>query len=171
EETKLYRNNGNGSFTDITAQTGLGGGKNKTTAVVATDYNNQRDIDFLVVNYGSPVQLFSNQRDGSFKEVAEQVGLKFSGRTLGGAAGDINKDGFTDFYFSEIFVQGDSNQISNFPALYLSDGKGGFKSAFNSPVGGRVPFGAVAQFADYDNDGLLDILIDGPGSILCRRNT
>src|SRR5262249_21934117 len=83
EENKLYRNNGNGSFTDITSQTGLGGGKNKTTAVVATDYNNQRDIDFLVVNYGSPVQLFSNQRDGSFKEVAEQVGIKESGKTLG----------------------------------------------------------------------------------------
>src|SRR4030095_545325 len=90
EENKLYRNNSNGSFSDITAQTGLGGGKNKTTAVVATDYNNQRDIDFLVVNYGSPVQLFSNQRDGSFKEVAARVGIKFSGRALGVGAGGIN---------------------------------------------------------------------------------
>ncbi|HEU0174147.1 MAG TPA: FG-GAP-like repeat-containing protein [Blastocatellia bacterium] len=171
EENKLYRNNGNGSFTDITAQTGLGGGKNKTTAVVATDYNNQRDIDFLVVNYGSPVQLFSNQRDGSFKEVAEQVGLKFSGRTLGVAAGDINKDGFTDFYFNTVFVKSDGNQISELPALYLSDGKGGFKSAFAGPVSGRVPFGAVAQFADYDNDGLLDILIGASGSVLGARNT
>src|SRR5262249_19067283 len=75
EENKLFRNNGNGTFTDITAQAGLSGGKNKTTAVVCTDFNNQRDIDFLVVNYGAPVQLYSNQRDGSFKEVAEQVGL------------------------------------------------------------------------------------------------
>src|SRR5215813_8777567 len=171
EENKLYRNNGNGSFTDITAQTGLGGGKNKTTAVVATDYNNQRDIDFLVVNYGSPVQLFSNQRDGSFKEVAEQVGLKFSGRSLGVAAGDINKDGFTDFYFNTVFVKSDGNQMSEPPALYLSDGKGGFKSAFDGPVSGRVPFGAVAQFADYDNDGLLDILIGASGSVLGARNT
>src|SRR5262249_14172176 len=69
EENKLFRNNGNGTFTDITAQAGVGGGKNRTTAVVPTDYNNQRDIDFLVVNYAGPVQLFSNQRDGSFKEV------------------------------------------------------------------------------------------------------
>ena len=117
EENKLFRNNGNGSFTDITAQTGLGGGKNKTTAVVATDYNNQRDIDFLVVNYGSPVQLFSNQRDGSFKEVASQVGLNFSGQSLGVAAGDLNKDNFIDFY------------VPNFDgkdALFLSDGRGEF---------------------------------------------
>jgi tetratricopeptide (TPR) repeat protein len=171
EENKLYRNNGNGSFTDITAQTGLGGGKNKTTAVVATDYNNQRDIDFLVVNYGSPVQLFSNQRDGSFKEVAEQAGIKFSGRAFGVAAGDINKDNFTDFYFTEIFVQRDGKLTSDFPALYLSDGKGGFKFALDGPVQGRVQFGAVAQFADYDNDGLLDILIGSFGSILGGRNT
>ncbi|HEY8462234.1 MAG TPA: FG-GAP-like repeat-containing protein, partial [Blastocatellia bacterium] len=171
EENRIFRNNGNGSFADITAQTGLGGGKNKTTAVVATDYNNQRDIDFLVVNYGSPVQLFSNQRDGSFKEAAEETGIKFSGRTFGVAAGDINKDNFTDFYFNEVFVPGDGNQTSNLPSLYLSDGKGGFKSAFDGPVQGRVPFGAVAQFADYDNDGLLDILIGASGSILVRRNT
>src|SRR4030095_12896122 len=115
EENKHYRNNSNGSFTDITAQTGLGGGKNKTTAVVATDYNNQRDIDFLVVNYLSPVQLFSNQRDGSFKEVAARVGIKFMGRAFGVAAGDINKDNFTDFYFTEIFVQRDGNLTSDFP--------------------------------------------------------
>src|SRR5499426_2821036 len=171
EENKLYRNNGNGSFTDVTAQTGLGGGKNKTTAVVATDYNNQRDIDFLVINYGSPVQLFSNQRDGSFKEVAEQVGIKFSGRAFGVAAGDINKDNFTDFYFNEIAVQRDGNQLSNLPALYLSDGKGGFKLALDGPVQGRVPYGAVAQFADYDNDGLLDILIGAFSTILGGRNT
>src|SRR5262245_8515978 len=171
EENKLYRNNGAGSFTDITAQTGLGGGKGKTTAVVATDYNNQRDIDFLVVNYGSPVQLFSNQRDGSFKEVAEQVGIKFSGRAFGVAAGDINKDNFTDFYFNEIAPQRDGNLTSDFPALYLSDGKGGFKLALDGPVQGRVPYGAVAQFADYDNDGLLDILIGAFSTILGGRNT
>jgi tetratricopeptide (TPR) repeat protein len=171
EENKLYRNNSNGSFTDITAQTGLGGGKNKTTAVVATDYNNQRDIDFLVVNYLSPVQLFSNQRDGSFKEVAEQAGIKFSGRAFGVAAGDINKDNFTDFYLNEIAIQRDGSQLSNLPALYLSDGKGGFKFALDGPIQGRVPFGAVAQFADYDNDGLLDILIGAFSSILGGRNT
>jgi tetratricopeptide (TPR) repeat protein len=171
EENKLYRNNGNGSFTDITAQTGLGGGKNKTTAVVATDYNNQRDIDFLVANYGSPAQLFSNQRDGSFKEVAEQAGIKFSGRAFGVAAGDINKDNFTDFYFNEIAFHRDGNPTFDFPALYLSDGKGGFKLALDGPIQGRVPFGAVAQFADYDNDGLLDILIGAFSSILGGRNT
>lgn len=161
EENKLYRNNGNGSFTDITAQTGLGGGKNKTTAVVATDYNNQRDIDFLVVNYGSPVQLFSNQRDGSFKEVAEQVGIKESRKTLGVGAGDLNKDGFTDFYFLD---------YTGLPFWYLSDGRGGFVRQQDGKFGGRTPEGIAAQVADYDNDGLLDVVELNRGWLRVRRN-
>ncbi len=83
---KLWRNNGEKdgqwSFTDITEQTGLGGGANKTTAVVCTDYDNHRDVDFFVVNYGAPVQLFANQRDGSFKEVAKQAGITSNAKSL-----------------------------------------------------------------------------------------
>lgn len=159
EENRLYRNNGNGSFTDITAQTGLGGGKNKTTAVVATDFNNQRDIDFLVINYGSPVQLFSNQRDGSFKEVAAQVGLNFSSSSLGVGAGDLNKDNFVDFYVTK---------LGGPDTLFLSDGRSGFTSKF---IGERSdPAGSsAAQFADYDNDGLLDIIAHETHGIALRR--
>jgi Tfp pilus assembly protein PilF len=173
EENKLFRNNGNGSFTDITAQAGLGGGKNRTTAVVCTDFNNQRDIDFVVVNYDAPTQFFSNQRDGSFKEVAEQIGVKFAGKSFGVAAGDLNKDNFTDFYFSvidELAKQQDGKLIADFPALFLSDSKGGFKAGLDGPLHGRVPVGTAAQMADYDNDGLLDILSLSFSSIIARRN-
>jgi tetratricopeptide (TPR) repeat protein len=163
EENKLFRNNGAGSFSDITAQTGLGGGKNKTTAVVATDYNNQRDIDFLVVNYGSPVQLFSNQRDGSFKEIAAQVGIKETGRSLGVGAGDLNKDGFTDFYLLDYAGLGQ-------PSWYLSDGRGAFLRQQDGKFGGRRPDGIVAQIADYDNDGLLDIAELNRDWLRVRRN-
>src|SRR5262245_59975356 len=161
EENKLYRNNGNGSFTDITAQTGLGGGKGKTTAVVATDYNNQRDIDFLVVNYGSPIQLFSNQRDGSFKEVGAQAGVNFAGKSLGVGAGDLNKDGFTDFYFLD---------YTGLPFWYLSDGRGGFARQQDQKFGGRRPDGIAAQIADYDNDGLLDVVELNREWLRIRRN-
>ena len=173
DENQLFRNNGNGTFTESAAQTGVGGGKNKTTAVVCTDFNNQRDIDLLVVNYGAPAQLFSNQRDGSFKEVAEQVGLRFAGRSFGVAAGDLNKDNFVDFYFPEIderATQKDGKIDVHFPALFLSDGKGGFKPGLGGPVQGRVPSGPIAQFADYDNDGLLDILSLAFSSVYAQRN-
>ncbi len=156
EENRLYRNNGNGSFTDITAQTGLGGGKNKTTAIVATDFNNQRDIDFLVVNYGSPVQLFSNQRDGSFKEVAAQVGANFSGKALGAGVGDLNKDNFIDFFLPN---------PDGKDALFLSDGRGGFVK--KEIAGNEVSL--AAQFADYDNDGLLDLITKTARGAMLRR--
>ncbi|MEP7340826.1 MAG: FG-GAP-like repeat-containing protein [Acidobacteriota bacterium] len=155
EENKLFRNNGNGTFTDITAQTGLGGGKYKTTAVVCTDFNNQRDIDFFVVNYAGPAQLFSNQRDGSFKDVAAQVGIDFNGSALSVGAGDLNKDGFTDFYLPAI-DDGGAHSF-NSPALYLSNGRGNFTRKPDGPIVGRVPTGPMVQIADYDNDGLLDI--------------
>ncbi len=146
EENRLFRNNGNGSFTDITAQTGLGGGKNKTTSVVATDFNNQRDIDFLVVNYGSPAQLFSNQRDGSFKEVAAQTGFDFSGKSLGVGAGDLNKDNFVDFYLPNFYGK---------DALFLSDGRGGFGRKEMAGDSGII----TGQITDFDNDGILDLIL------------
>jgi tetratricopeptide (TPR) repeat protein len=142
---KLFRNDGNGKFTDITDKAGLGGGNNKTTAVVCTDFNNQRDIDFFVVNYGAPAQLFSNQRDGSFKEVAGQVGIKGQQFSLSAAAGDFNKDGFTDFY------------LSGSDKFYFSDGRGGYQpTAVHSAVTDLII--SAVQSLDYDNDGLLDLL-------------
>jgi tetratricopeptide (TPR) repeat protein len=157
---QLWRNNGEAdgkwSFTDITDKAGVGGGANKTTAVVCTDYDNHRDIDFFVVNYGAPVQLFANQRDGSFKEVAAQAGIKSSadnklGMCIGVAAGDFNKDGFTDFYLP-----------FGFPYWCLSDGRGGFNtwSPGGSFLSGVAPVFA-AQAIDYDNDGLLDVVVQG----------
>lgn len=154
EENKLFRNNGNGTFTDITAQTALGGGKNKTTAVVCTDFNNQRDIDFFVANYGSAAQLFSNQRDGSFKEIAASVGINFIGKAIGVGAGDLNKDNFVDFYLPN---------ASGKDTLFLSDGRGGF-------IATEVGSGSLtAQFTDYDNDGLLDVVTRMTDGVSLRR--
>jgi hypothetical protein len=153
---QLYRNNGHGTFTDITDQAGLGGGAHKTTAVVCTDFDNHRDIDFLVINYGAPAQLFSNQRDGTFKEVAAQVGLNDSGRSLGVAAGDLNKDGFTDFYLP---------RLGSADVLYLSDGRGGFTK---KEVGPTDALGA--QFLDYDNDGLLDVILPARDGLRLKRS-
>ncbi len=160
EENKLFRNNGNGTFADITTQAALGGGKNKTTAVVCTDYNNQRDIDFLVVNYAAPVQLFSNQRDGSFKEVAAQGGIKHAGKSLGVGAGDLNKDGYTDFYLADLAGE---------PSWYLSDGRGGFTRKQDPGTAGRSPENLAVQIADYDNDGLLDVIESNKEWLRVRR--
>jgi tetratricopeptide (TPR) repeat protein len=161
---KLFRNNGSVdgkvTFADITEQTGLSGGANKTTAVVCTDYDNHRDVDFLVVNYKAPVQLFANQRDGSFKDVAKQVGIDESEQSLSASAGDLNKDGFTDFCVSH----GQSRQDS----WYLSDGRGRF-TVMELPYFGAKLQTINSLIADFDNDGLLDALHVG-GGFLSMRN-
>lgn len=154
QDNFLFRNNGNGSFTDITAQAGLGGGRGKTTAIIATDYNNQRDIDLMVVNYNAPAQLFSNQRDGSFREMAAQTGMAASVKALSAGAGDLNKDNYVDFYLPNA----DGRDL-----LLLSNGRGEFTRTELS--GGST----AAQIADIDNDGLLDVVTISGDALMLRR--
>jgi Tfp pilus assembly protein PilF len=141
----LLRNDGNGKFTDITATAKLDS-IGHSTAIVPTDFNNKRDIDLVVVNYGKAPALFSNQRDGSFRNVANEIGLFAAGRWTCAAAGDLNKDGYTDFFFGR----------ADGPAIFaISDGQEKFKTV-TAPAGSE---GArAAQILDYDNDGLLDCL-------------
>ncbi len=141
----LLQNDGNGKFTDVTARAKLSG-IGHATAVVPTDYNNRRDVDLLVVNYGKVPALFSNMRDGSFRDVASEAGLAANGRWTSVAAGDLNKDGYTDFFFGR----------TDGAALFsISDGRGKFKTSV-APSGSEAV--RAAQFLDYDNDGLLDCL-------------
>ncbi|PYS20874.1 MAG: hypothetical protein DMF72_19345 [Acidobacteria bacterium] len=156
----LLRNNGNGSFTDITNQAGVRGSLGHAMAVVPTDYDNHRDIDLLVVNFGTPPMLYSNQRDGTFRDLAHETGLAAEGKRairsgnwdfIAATAGDFNKDGFPDFFFLD----------SSFSGVFVtSNGKGGFQIEDKTPwyfqVGGSQNIGA--QFIDYDNDGLLDLV-------------
>ena len=143
----LLRNDGNGKFTDITAAAKVSGAGGHAVAVVPTDFDNHRDIDLLVVNYGSAPTLFSNQRDGTFRDVAADVGLNTKGRFTCAAAGDVNKDDFTDFFFGR----------ADGPGLFaISDGKGHFVT---TPAPPGTEGSSRAQFLDYDNDGLLDLVI------------
>jgi tetratricopeptide (TPR) repeat protein len=154
----LLRNDGTGKFTDITATAKVGGSSNRAVAIVPTDYDNRRDVDLLVVNYNAALELYSNQRDGSFRNVAREVGLETQGRWISVAAGDVNKDGFTDFFFGR----------ADGPGLFaISDGQGRFKTT-QAPAGSESA--RAAQFLDYDNDGLLDcVMLTGAGLRVLRN--
>src|SRR5262249_34110242 len=148
---RLLRNNGDGTFTDITAQAGVSV-PHALTAIVPTDFDNRRDVDLLMAGPGGAPLLFRNMRDGTFKDVAASAGLSVAGDVSAIAAGDVNKDGYPDFFFGRADGPG---------TLALSDGRAGFKSApLPAAAGARA-----AQILDYDADGLLDLLIvtrDGP---------
>jgi len=155
---QLLRNNGNGTFTDIAAAAGVAAGVGRVIGVVPTDFDNRRDMDLLVVGAASAPRLFQNVRDGSFRDVASDVGLPRETAYSALAAADVNKDGYTDFFFARPESVG---------LLALSDGRGRF-TASSGPDGSAGA--TTAQFVDYDNDGLLDLFAASPRSARLFRN-
>ncbi|HEX9961882.1 MAG TPA: FG-GAP-like repeat-containing protein [Pyrinomonadaceae bacterium] len=154
---KLWRNNGDGSFTDVseTAKINL---PSRAVAVVPTDFDNRRDVDFLVVNRTGKLNLFRNLRDGTFRDVAGEVGLNQSAEWTCAAAGDFNKDTYTDFFFGKSGGAG---------VFAVSDGRGKFVLK-DAPPG--TENASSAQFLDYDNDGLLDLIADTDKHLVVARN-
>ena len=143
----LLRNNQDGTFTDITTQAGLTS-TGHAIAIVPADFNNGRDLDFLIVDRDDSPRLFLNQRDFTFRDVTSDVGLTRSRAvTTGVTAADLNHDDYPDIIFA-----GENPTDS---AIALSDGQGGFTMT-SAPTSAQ---GAHAlQLIDYDNDGLLDLL-------------
>jgi tetratricopeptide (TPR) repeat protein len=136
----LARNNGNGTFVDVTAAAGLKMQADVDVAA-ATDYDNRRDIDIVLGPRNGRPLLLRNMRDGTFKEIAAEAGFTESGRVV--ALGDVNKDDYTDVLLAR-------------PAdatLALSDGRGRFRIERVEAVSDVQ----AAQLVDYDNDGLLDL--------------
>jgi len=145
----LLRNDGDKTFSDVTASAKLAE-KVVARAVVPTDFDNRRDIDLLVAS-DEKISLWRNLRDGTFRDVAQETGLGEVKGSRSVAAGDVNKDGFTDFFFN-------SGQLA------LSDGKERFQL---KPIPGDSN---AAQFVDYDNDGLLDLILVTGTKLRVLRN-
>jgi len=155
----LYRNNGDGTFTDITTESGIGKVAGNGLGVVFGDYDNDGWPDIYVANDSSPSFLFHNKGGGIFEEVGLRAGVAVgtNGKPLAGMGtdmGDIDGDGLLD-----IFVTNLSEQTHS---LYRNLGKGLFDNVtFPSGVGkATLPFvGFGAAFFDYDNDTDLDLVI------------
>ena len=162
----LFRNNGNGTFTNVTdaAKVSAGG---RSTAAAITDYNESRDIDLFVGGYGQAGHLFSNNRDGSFTDVAGRLKLSGASAAFGFGCGDLNGDGYPDFYFP------DFRGVSA-GRLMLNSGRGEFSEAMLIPQGFMPDrkgsgIGWGSTLFDYDNDGAMDILAIGDRLYLFRN--
>ena len=151
----LLRNNGDGTFTDVTFDVGLGQVHYPTQTASWGDYDNDGDLDLYVGNESSsalraPSQLFRNDGDGTFTDVAGAAGVQNVGFAKAVVWGDYDGDRWMDLYVSN---RGGANR------LYHNNGDGTFTDVA-SRLGVDGPSNSFpAWFWDVDNDGVLDLYV------------
>jgi hypothetical protein len=154
----LYRNNGDGTFTDASKKAGLATDGHFGFSPLVLDYDNDGWPDVYVADDSTASLLFHNNRDGTFTEIGSLAGVGFSedGREQGGmgvAAGDYDGDGFLDIV--------KTNFDADTSSLYRNRGDGTFDdNTFASGIGRNTKFvGWGVGFLDFDNDGWPDIFM------------
>jgi enediyne biosynthesis protein E4 len=158
QPSRLYHNNRDGTFTDVTASAGMATKFGPALGVASADFNGDGWIDLYVANDGQENQLWLNQRDGTFRDTALLSGVAVSehGKPKAGMgvdAGDFDDDGDEDLIVTNLSGEGHD--------LYVNDGSATFDSRAASaglrfPTLGYTGFGTA--WFDFDNDGWLDIL-------------
>ncbi|RMG67116.1 MAG: CRTAC1 family protein [Calditrichaeota bacterium] len=160
----LFRNNGDGTFTEVAEQAHVNDGYRKSMQAMFADFNEDGWPDIFVANDTDPNSLYLNKGDGTFKEFSGPSGTSSTDGSMGIAYGDYNGDGKLDLFISNYTGEADilltlvDNESTN-------DGKlrnAIFNSDFNSPMLLKRTWGKVGWgtgFFDFDNDGDLDLLI------------
>jgi enediyne biosynthesis protein E4 len=158
QNTKLYHNNHDGTFTDVSDASGVGKPESKGMGVVLADFNNDGWPDIAIANDSWPNFLFINKHDGTFEDVSLYSGVAASedGRYEAGMgidAADVDGDGWLDIYITHLDFE--------LSRLYHNDQNGTFTDdTYRSGIAAQgMDFSGVSmKFVDYDNDGWPDIL-------------
>ncbi len=148
----LLRNNCDGTFTDVTRESGLMEPARATQTAVWTDIDNDGKLDLVIGNENAPLQLFLNKGDGTFVDIAESAGINKTGFIKGVVAGDFDNDGYPDLYVSNFrgqHVLYHNNHDKTFTDVTQQAGLGQQGPTFG------------AWFFDYDNDGWPDLFVGG----------
>jgi hypothetical protein len=159
EPDALYRNNGDGTFTDVSRAAGIVDPGHYGFGVIFSDLDDDGWPDIFVANDSVPNFLFRNNRNGTFSEIGLSSGLALNGdgkaqAGMGADAADYDGDGRLD-----VFV---TNFSQDYNTLYQNSAEGSF-SDISHRAGVAMPslpyLGWGTGFADFDNDGLLDIFV------------
>jgi enediyne biosynthesis protein E4 len=186
---RLYRNEGNWTFTDVTEAAGVGD-PGYGLGVVVGDYDNDGDLDLYLNNFG-PNVLYRNNGDGTFTDVTDSAGVG-NGDMVGAGASflDIDGDGDLDLYVSNYvdftFDRHQTRHVSGHPAyvgpmiyggvpdtLFRNNGDGTFTDiSRESGIAAHAGTAMGMVCADYDNDGDTDIIVgnDAMGNFVFRND-
>ena len=169
----LYRNNGDGTFTDVTEKAGVGD-KGYGVGCSAADFDKDGDLDLYVLNYG-PNVFYRNNDDGTFTDISETSGLANPNWSLAAPWFDYDNDGDLDVFVAN-YLEYDSGKFRSYyaaagypgplsysgqpDALYRNNGDGTFTDV-TKETGLYNPNGRAmsATVADINNDGFLDIYV------------
>jgi hypothetical protein len=187
---RLYRQNKDGSFTDVTKEAGLAnaGDENYGMGVGVGDYDNDGHPDIYVTNYGKNI-LYHNNGDGTFSDVTAKAGVAGGGWSASAGFFDYDNDGKLDLFVTR-YMEWDPKHSKTcggewhtycppeeFPAttsiLYHNRGDGTFEDVSQrSGIGAKKGRGLGVAFADYDDDGFTDVFVanDGMQQFLFHNN-
>jgi len=170
----LYHNNRNGTFTEVGIPAGCAlsgqGTRQGGMGAATADYDGDGWLDLVKVNFaGDPTTLFHNNGDGTFSEVSQQAGLGAITQYVGMGVGflDFDNDGWKDIFVADGHVYPEADRIPGMPGfkqpnvLFRNLGNGRFADV-SSTAGPGLKIVASSHgcaFADYDNDGGIDILV------------
>jgi enediyne biosynthesis protein E4 len=163
ERNRLFHNNGDGTFTDVSAASGIGSQPGRAMGVTIADYDNDGWPDIYVANDSMASFLYHNNHNGTFTDVAADLGVAYgqdgeASTAMGPVFADFNNDGWPDLFVSD----------AHYHRLYRNAGKTGvpFYDVTNMSGVGRVSGQYVGWgdgFFDFDNDGWKDLLIVNGG--------
>ncbi|MGQ9575510.1 MAG: CRTAC1 family protein [Thermoguttaceae bacterium] len=155
----LYRNNGDGTFTDVSMASGIGLHPGTGMGMICADYDNDGDTDVLVLNDVFGNSCFRNDGTGRFEEVGLANGFKYNGNglelgSMGIDAADYDNDGWLDFY--------QTSYDKEMPVLFRNLGGGVFEDVTAQTGAGQGLMNNVkwgCAFADFDLDGWKDLFV------------
>ena len=155
----LYRNNGNGTFTDVSEESGIARHAGTSMGIVCVDYDGDNDTDVFVLNDVGPNFLFQNDGTARFEEVGTVVGAAYNlygsdNASMGMDCGDYDNDGRLDFFMT--------SYAGEPPVLYRNVGEGILEdvTCLTGAGSGSVPYvNWGTGLVDFDNDGDRDIFV------------
>ena len=177
----LYRNNGDGTFTDVTATAGMSLAVTDAFVTFFLDVDNDADLDLFISNSGSfqafiagqitgsathdrdRQVLYRNNGDGTFTDVTKESGLYHAYGAMGANFGDINSDGYVDIYLATGAPQ--MGRLER-DALFQNNGDGTFIDATVALGLGNIGKGHGVTFGDADADGDVDIYVPVGGAFI-----